>query len=68
MYIDQVRVNHASIPDSQQEPIRMRFAVTTVRNSKIIEPFAELGTTSTSPAFRIGVTWTFANNKNKCRY
>ena len=61
MYIDQVRLDGSNVPDSQQEPIRMRFATTTLRNSRIVEPFAEIGTTSTSPAFRFGVTWTFSN-------
>ncbi len=58
-YITPVKINGLSVPDSQQEPIRLRFAVTCLRNHHIVEPFAEVGTTYSSPATRSGITWTF---------
>src|SRR5262249_41106367 len=53
-YVSKAKLDHVPIVDSQQEPMRMRFAVTINRRCKIIEPFAEIGASYSYPAARFG--------------
>lgn len=58
-YVGKTTVNNNIIQNTQQEPFRFRSAVTLQRCKKIIEPFVEIGLTTTSPTVRTGATWTF---------
>jgi hypothetical protein len=58
-YIGQWAVNHQPLLGSTLEIQRMRFSLTMVKQSRIVEPFAEIGMTVYSPTSRVGITWTF---------
>lgn len=58
-YISQWYVDQQPLAGSILEPQVMRFALTTVKPCRIIEPFAEIGMTPSAPSSRVGCTWTF---------
>ncbi|HEX4148065.1 MAG TPA: hypothetical protein VHY20_03715, partial [Pirellulales bacterium] len=58
-YITTPYVNHVGVPGAILEPQYMRFAVTVVRNKKIIEPFCLIGLTDESARSIIGMNFTF---------
>lgn len=58
-YVNPTSVSDAWVPNTQQEPYRLRAAVTIQRRCRIVEPFVEAGLTNTSPGVRTGITWTF---------
>ncbi len=58
-YIGQWQVNNQPLLGSTLEIQRMRFALTMVKDRRIVEPFAEIGMTVYSPTSRVGITWTF---------
>lgn len=58
-YIGHWDANYVRIAGSELEPMRLRAAITVLRNDYIVEPFAEVGMSQDSPTGRIGITWTF---------
>jgi len=57
-YATESEANGVSIPNSNVDAARMRFALTTVRCRKIIEPFVEIGVTDAAPSLTTGIVWT----------
>ena len=49
LYVTETELNGVGIPGSMHDPIRMRFSLTSWRNCRIVEPFAEIGMTDTAP-------------------
>lgn len=60
-YITNYEIDGQTLPGSNQELIRMRFAATisNPQSKTIIEPFAHVGATANSPAMQLGVIVTY---------
>jgi hypothetical protein len=58
-YVTQSEFDGDALLGSEAEPSRVRFALTALRNCRIVEPFVEIGTSSRAPQSRVGVTWTY---------
>jgi hypothetical protein len=58
-YITNTFIDSENVRGSNLEPMSMRFAVTTVRNCKIIEPFVQIGVTDSAPRVNVGFVVTF---------
>ncbi|MDG2222503.1 MAG: hypothetical protein P8L85_14085 [Rubripirellula sp.] len=57
-YITETRFNDQLVPNSDQEPLRIRLAATIAQNCRIVEPFVNFGLTETAPAAELGIVWT----------
>jgi hypothetical protein len=57
-YVTESEINDVRIANSNLDSARMRFALTTVRKCKIVEPFVEIGITDAAPDLTTGVVWT----------
>jgi len=57
-YVTESEVNDVRISNSNLDAARMRFALTTVRRCKIVEPFVEIGITDAAPNLTTGVVFT----------
>ncbi|MFN3151331.1 transporter [Bremerella sp.] len=58
LYQTETEVNGLGLPGSIYEPLRLRFAVTSYRCGRIVEPYAEIGLTNDAADAIIGITWT----------
>lgn len=58
-YVTAAEFNGDVLDGSDYEPSRIRFALTALRNCRIVEPFVEVGTSNRVPLSRVGVTWTY---------
>lgn len=58
-YVTEAEFDGDPLDGSDYEPSRLRFALTALRNCRIVEPFVELGTSNRVPFSRVGVTWTY---------
>jgi hypothetical protein len=58
-YITNTFIDSVNVRGSNLEPMSMRFAITTVRNCKIIEPFVQIGVTDSAPRVNVGIVVTF---------
>jgi len=57
-YVTESEINGVRIANSNLDAARIRFALTTVRKCKIVEPFVEIGITDAAPDLTTGVVWT----------
>ncbi|MBI1249564.1 hypothetical protein GC197_17205 [bacterium] len=57
-YQAETEVNGLGVPGTIIEPLRLRFAVTTYRRGKIIEPSVQIGMTNDAAQAIVGITWT----------
>jgi hypothetical protein len=57
-YITETRFDDQLVPNSDQEPLRIRLAATIAQNCRIVEPFVNFGLTETAPAAELGIVWT----------
>ena len=57
-YITETRFDDQLIPNSDQEPLRIRLAATIAQNCRIVEPFVNFGLTETAPSAELGIVWT----------
>jgi len=57
-YISETQLNGRSVPNTDQEPLRIRLAATIARRCRLVEPFVNIGLTRTAPAAELGIIWT----------
>jgi hypothetical protein len=57
-YITETRGDDQLVPNSDQEPLRIRLAATTAQDCWIVVPFVNFGLTETAPAAEFGIVWT----------
>ncbi len=58
LYQTETEVDGLGVPGSMRELMRLRFAATTYRCERIIEPFAEIGMTDDAADAVVGIVWT----------
>ncbi|WDI42167.1 transporter [Bremerella sp. P1] len=58
LYQTETQVDGLGVPGSMRELLRLRFAATTYRCGRIIEPFAEIGMTEDAADSVVGIVWT----------
>ncbi|MEW4564759.1 transporter [Bremerella sp. JC770] len=58
LFQTETEINGVGLPGSIYEPLRLRFAVTSYRCGRIVEPFAEIGMTNDAADAIIGINWT----------
>ncbi len=58
LYQTETQIDGLGVPGSMRELLRLRFAATTYRCGRIVEPFAEIGMTEDAADSVIGIVWT----------
>jgi len=58
LYQTETQIDGLGVPGSMRELLRMRFAATTYRCGRIVEPFAEIGMTDDAADAVVGIVWT----------
>ncbi|MEW4452147.1 hypothetical protein AB1L30_05620 [Bremerella sp. JC817] len=58
LYQSETQIDGVGVPGSMREPLRLRFAATTYRCGRIVEPFAEIGMTEDAADAVVGIVWT----------
>lgn len=58
LYQTETQIDGLGVPGSMRELLRMRFAATTYRCGRIVEPFAEVGMSDDAADAVIGIVWT----------
>lgn len=58
LFQSETEVNGLGVPGSIYEPLSLRFAVTSYRCGRIIEPYAIIGMTNDAADAIVGITWT----------
>ncbi|REK19282.1 MAG: hypothetical protein DWQ37_01435 [Planctomycetota bacterium] len=58
-YITNTYINNENVRGSNLEPLSLRFALTVVRNCRILEPFCQIGLTDSAPNANVGIIVTY---------
>lgn len=57
-FITETYVDGSTVPNTDQEPLRIRMAATIARCNRLVEPFVTFGLTDTAPSAQVGITFT----------